>query len=184
MKEVYDDTRKKNENALAALKKEFNSVRTGRASLNLLEGITVEYYGTLTPLNQVATLTVPEPRLIIIQPWDAGIIKEVEKAILRSDLGLTPSNDGKIVRVPVPSLTEERRKQLVKVVKRIAEECKVAIRNVRRDGIDSLKKMEKDGKISYDDFYKAQEDIQKITDDYVNKAEEMLSNKEREILEV
>lgn len=184
MKEVYDDTRKKNENALAALKKEFNSVRTGRASLNLLEGITVEYYGTLTPLNQVATLTVPEPRLIIIQPWDAGIIKEVEKAILRSDLGLTPSNDGKIVRVPVPSLTEERRKQLVKVVKRIAEECKVAIRNVRRDGIDSLKKMEKEGKISYDDFYKAQEDIQKITDDCVNKAEEMLSNKEREILEV
>lgn len=184
MKEVYDDTRKKNENALAALKKEFNSVRTGRASLNLLEGITVEYYGTLTPLNQVATLTVPEPRLIIIQPWDAGIIKEVEKAIMRSDLGLTPSNDGKIVRVPVPPLTEERRKQLVKVVKRIAEECKVAIRNVRRDGIDSLKKMEKDGKISYDDFYKAQEDIQKITDDCVNKAEEMLSNKEREILEV
>lgn len=184
MKEVNEEIKKKNENALAALKKEFNGIRTGRASLNLLEGITVEYFGSHTPLNQVATLTVPEPRLIVIQPWDASLIKEVEKAILRSDLGLTPANDGKVVRVPVPPLSEERRKQLVKVVKRFTEECKVAMRNARRDGIESLKKMEKEGKISQDDFFKAQEEIQKITDDYVAKSEELLSNKEREILEV
>ena len=143
---IYDETREGMAKSVTALKNELNRVRTGRASLSILDGIKVDYYGTPTPLNQMATLAVPESRLITIQPWDASVIKEIEKAILKSDLGLTPSSDGKIIRLNIPQLTEERRKELVKQVKKIAEEFRVAIRNVRREAIDQLKKQKKDKK--------------------------------------
>ncbi len=184
MKEFYAELRRKNETALAALRKELGGVRTGRASISLLDGITVEYYGTPTPLNQVANLLVPEPRLIIVQPWDASLLKEIEKAIMRSDLGLTPVNDGRIIRVPIPPLTEERRRQLVKLVRKMAEDCKVAIRNVRREAIEQIKRREKEGELTEDELHKAQEEVQKITDEYIGKVDEVLAVKEREILEV
>lgn len=166
------------------LKKEFSAIRTGRASLSLLDGIQIDYYGTLTPLNQVATLGVPESRLITIQPWDPKMIVEIEKAILKSDLGLTPVNDGKVIRLGIPPLTEERRKQLVKVAKKTAEEARVAIRNIRRDGNEDIKKMEKEKHLSEDDTRKTQEEIQKLTDNYIKKIDEILSHKEAEIMEV
>lgn len=167
-----------------SLKKEFSTIRTGRASLSLLDGVQIDYYGTLTPLNQVATLGVPESRLITIQPWDPKIIGEIEKAILKSDLGLNPANDGKIIRLNIPLLTEERRKQLVKLAKKTAEESRVTIRNIRRDGNEDVKKMEKEKHISEDDTRKTQDEIQKLTDSYVKKIEEILSHKEAEIMEV
>lgn len=169
--------------AIDALKKDLASVRTGRASLALLDGIMVNYYDTLTPLQQLASLSIPESRQIAIQPWDTKIIPEIEKAILKSDLGLTPTNDGKTIRINIPPLTEERRKQLVKAVKKKAEETKVAIRNIRRDIIDDLKKMEKEKHLSEDDVKRSQDEIQKITDLYINKVDEVLSFKEKEIME-
>jgi ribosome recycling factor len=170
--------------AIEALKKDFGSVRTGRASLALLDGIMVDYYGTATPLQQMASLSVPDPRQIAIQPWEQKIIPEIEKAIMKSDLGLTPSNDGKIIRIMIPALTEERRKQLVKVVKKRAEEAKIAIRNIRRDINEELKKLEKDQHMSEDDVKKFHDEIQKLTDAYVAKVDEVLKHKENEIMEV
>ena len=170
--------------ALDALRKEFGSIRTGRASLSLLDGITLDYYGTPTPLQQLATLSIPESRQIAIQPWETRIIPDIEKAILKSDLGLTPMNDGKVIRISIPILTEERRKQLVKVVRKRAEEAKVAIRNVRRDTNDELKKNEKEKHLSEDDVKKEQEEIQKITDANIKKVDEILEHKEKEIMEV
>lgn len=184
MERLYADIQKKNEGALASLKKEFSAIRTGRASLSLLEGITVNYYGTPTPLNQVATLAVPEPRLMVVQPWNTSLLKEIERAILKSDLGLTPVNDGKVIRIPIPPLSEERRKELVKIVKRMAEEGKVAIRNIRREGVDQLRKLEKEGKLSQDDLFKDQEEVQKITDKFIEKVDQLLAGKEKDILEV
>jgi len=172
------------EGAIDALKKEFGSVRTGRASLSLLDGIMVDYYGTLTPLQQLASLSVPESRQIAIQPWEQRIIPEIEKAIMKSDLGLTPSNDGKFIRIGIPSLTEERRKQLVKVVRKRAEEGKVAIRNIRRDTNEELKKLEKEKHLSEDDAKKSHDEIQKLTDFYITKIDEVLKHKENEIMEV
>lgn len=172
------------EGAIDALKKEFGSVRTGRASLSLLDGIMVDYYGTLTPLQQLASLSVPESRQIAIQPWEQRIIPEIEKAIMKSDLGLTPSNDGKLIRIGIPSLTEERRKQLVKVVRKRAEEAKIAIRNIRRDINEELKKLEKEKHLSEDDAKKSHDEIQKLTDSYIAKVEEVLKHKENEIMEV
>ena len=169
--------------SIADLKNELNRVRTGRASLSLLDGIRVDYYGTLTPLNQMATLATPESRLITIQPWDTTVIKDVEKAILKSDLGLTPSSDGKIIRIAIPALTEERRKELVKVVNKIGEEHKVAVRNIRRDSNELLKGFKKDGDISEDDAFKAQDQVQKITDEYIQKIDDLGKEKEKEILE-
>ncbi len=169
---------------IEVLKKDFSSIRTGRASLALLDGIQIEYYDVLTPLNQVATLGVPESRLITIQPWDPKIIGEIEKAILKSDLGLTPVNDGKIIRLSIPPLTEERRKQLVKLAKRTAEEARVSIRNIRRDGNEDVKKMEKEKHLSEDDTRKTQDEIQRLTDSYIKKIDEILSHKEAEIMEV
>ncbi len=169
---------------LEFLRKEFGSIRTGRASLSLLDQVKVNYYGNLTPLNQVATLAVPEPRLITIQPWEPGLIGEIEKAIQSSGLGLNPANDGKIIRLPVPPLTEERRKELVKLAKKMAEEAKVTIRNIRREGNEELKKLESDKKISQDEHRRAHEEIQKLTDQFISKAEEVLKKKETEILEV
>ena len=181
--EIYQDTRESNEKAVASLKKELQRMRTGRASLSILDGIRVDYYGTPTPLNQMATLAVPESRLITIQPWDVSVIKDIEKAILKSDLGLTPSNDGKLIRISIPPLTEERRKELVKVVHKMCEDYKVSVRNTRRDANDLVKSLKKDGDISEDDAFKAQDQIQKITDDFIAGVDECYKEKEKEILE-
>jgi ribosome recycling factor len=183
LSETYEETRDRMGKTIESLQKEMKRVRTGRASLSLLDGIRVDYYGTQTPLNQMASLSVPESRLIVIQPWDVSVIKEIEKAILKSDLGLTPSSDGKLIRIAIPPLTEERRKDLVKVVNKIAEEYKVAVRNIRRDANEMVKELKKEGEISEDDAFKAQEEIQKITDEYVGKIDEVQAAKEKEILE-
>ncbi|MFC1826062.1 ribosome recycling factor [Thermodesulfobacteriota bacterium] len=180
---IFQETRESMEKSIVALKNEFKKVRTGRASLNLLDDIRVDYYGTLTPLNQMASLSVPESRLIVIQPWDVSMIKEIEKAILKSDLGLTPSSDGKLVRISIPPLTEDRRKQLVKVVQKKSEEHKIAVRNIRRDSNDLLKGLKKDGDISEDDAFRAQDQVQKITDEHINLIDEVSKEKEKEILE-
>jgi ribosome recycling factor len=180
---IYQETRDNMGKSIDALKNEFNRVRTGRASLTILDGIRVDYYGTLTPLNQMATLAVPESRLITIQPWDVSVIKEVEKAILKSDLGLTPSNDGKIIRISIPPLTEERRKELVKGINKISEDHKIAVRNIRRDSNELLKGLKKDSDISEDDAFKAQDQVQKITDEYIKLIDDVNKDKEKEILE-
>jgi len=183
IEDVYEETKERMGKSISALKNELNRVRTGRASLSLLDGIRVDYYGTLTPLNQMATLATPESRLITIQPWDTTVIKDVEKAILKSDLGLTPSNDGKIIRIAIPPLTEERRKELVKIANKTGEEHKVAVRNIRRDSNELLKGFKKDGDISEDDAFKAQDQVQKITDEYIQKIDDLGKEKEKEILE-
>jgi ribosome recycling factor len=183
-KALKGKTAERMDGAIEALKKDFGSIRTGRASLALLDDITVDYYGTATPLQQLASLGVPESRQITIQPWEQRIIPEIEKAIMKSDLGLTPSNDGKIIRITIPPLTEERRKQLVKVVKKRAEEARIAIRNIRRDSNEELKKLEKDKHLSEDEAKKSHEEIQKLTDSYIVKVEEVLRHKENEIMEV
>ena len=180
---IYQETKDNMGKSIDALKNEFNRVRTGRASLTILDGIRVDYYGTLTPLNQMANLSVPESRLITIQPWDISVIKEVEKAILKSDLGLTPSNDGKIIRISIPPLTEERRKELVKVINKISEDHKIAVRNIRRDSNELLKGLKKDGDISEDDAFKAQDQVQKITDEHIKLIDDVNKDKEKEILE-
>ncbi|MDF1592239.1 MAG: ribosome recycling factor [Desulfobacterales bacterium] len=180
---IYEDTRERMGKSVSALKSEFKRIRTGRASLALLDSIRVDYYGTLTPLNQMASLAVPESRLITIQPWDISVIKEIEKAILKSDLGLTPSSDGKIIRIAIPPLTEERRKELVKVANKMSEEYKVAVRNIRRDSNELFKGLKKDGDISEDDAFKAQEQVQKITDEYIRRIDDVYQEKEKEILE-
>jgi ribosome recycling factor len=169
---------------IEALKKDFSSIRTGRASLALLDDIQVNYYSAATPLQQLASLSIPESRQIAIQPWDPKVIPDIEKAILKSDLGLTPMNDGKMVRINIPPLTEERRKQLVKTVRKKAEEAKVAIRNIRRDIIEEIKKLEKDKHISEDIVKKSQEETQKITDSFIARVDEVLAHKEKEIMEV
>jgi ribosome recycling factor len=180
---IYQERRENMVKAVAALKKDLKRVRTGRASLSLLDGVKVDYYGTLTPVSQLATLAVPESRLITIQPWDATVIKEIEKAILKSDLGLTPSNDGKIVRIAIPPLTEQRRKELVKVVHKICEEYKVSIRNLRRDANELVKELKKESQISEDDAFKSQDKIQKMTDEHIKLVDECYKEKEKEILE-
>jgi ribosome recycling factor len=180
---IYQDTRENMQKSIDALKNEFKKIRTGRASLSILDDIRVDYYGTLTPLNQMASLSTPESRLITIQPWDVSVIKDVEKAILKSDLGLTPSNDGKVIRISIPPLTEERRKQLVKMIYKKSEEHKISVRNVRRDTNDLLKSLKKDGEISEDDAFKAQDQVQKITDEHIKLIDDVCKNKEKEILE-
>ena len=182
--DVYYEVDHKMERSLAALRKELSRVRTGRATLALLEGIDVDYYGTATPLNQMATLAVPESRLLTIQPWDKSQLGLIEKAIQRSDLGLTPMNDGKLIRLSIPPLTAERRKDLVKKVKKIGEEAKIALRNVRREGNETLKDLEKTKDISQDDLRRGQEQVQKITDRFISQVDDVLSVKEHEILEV
>ncbi|OQX62280.1 MAG: ribosome recycling factor [Desulfococcus sp. 4484_241] len=181
---VYEEVREKMSKTVEKFKNELKKVRTGRASLALLDGITVDYYGTPTPLNQLASLSVPESRLIVIQPWDAGSIKDVEKAILQANIGLTPSNDGKVIRLTVPPLTEERRKEIAKRVHQMAEDYKVAVRNVRRDANETLKQMKKDGDISEDDAFSGKDKIQEITDSYIKQIDEVFKAKEKEILEI
>lgn len=180
---IYSETREKMSKTITALENELKKVRTGRASLSLLDGIRADYYGTPTPLNQMASLSVPESRLIMIQPWDVTAIKEIEKAILKSDLGLTPANDGKLIRISIPPLTEERRKEIVKLVNKMCEDKKVALRNIRRDSNEMLKMLKKDGDISEDDSFKAQDKVQKITDEHVGIVDDTFKNKEKEILE-
>jgi ribosome recycling factor len=172
------------ENVIKDVEAKMGKVRTGRASLALFDQIRIDYYGTPTPLQQAATLAVPEPRLITIQPWDTGIIGEIEKAILKSQLGLTPMNDGKIIRISIPRLTEERRKELVKVVKKMAEASKVALRNIRRDANEHLKGLEKSKKISQDQLRQWMDKVQTSTDKYIEKADGVLEAKEKEILEI
>jgi ribosome recycling factor len=181
---IFTQLQKEMEGSVAALRKELGRVRTGRASTSLLEGILVEYYGTSTPLNQLATLSAPEPRLLVIQAFDRKALGEIEKAILKSDLGLTPANDGKIIRVPIPQLTEDRRKDLVKHVKKIGEEFRVSMRNHRRLAIEHLKESEKKKEITADEFKHGQDRVQKITDDYIARVDKVLKSKEEEIMEV
>jgi ribosome recycling factor len=181
---IFTQLQKEMEGSVAALRKELGRVRTGRASTSLLEGILVEYYGTSTPLNQLATLSAPEPRLLLIQPFDRKALGEIEKAILKSDLGLTPANDGKIIRVPIPQLTEDRRKDLVKHVKKIGEEFRVSMRNHRRLAIEHLKESEKKKETTADEFKHGQDRVQKITNDYIDRVDKVLKSKEEEIMEV
>jgi ribosome recycling factor len=183
-KDFKAKTKDKMQHAIDSLKKELASVRTGRASLALLDGIVVMSYGVASPLNQVASLSTPDARSIVIQPWDPKTIGEIEKAIQKSDLGLTPMNDGKLVRIGIPPLTEERRRDLVKVVKKRAEETKVAVRNIRRDSNEGLKKMEKEKDISEDTLKHSLDEVQHLTDDFIKKVDEVLAHKEKEIMEV
>jgi len=181
---IKNKGRDKMEQTINVFRKELGTIRTGRASLSLFEGLTVDYYGTPTPITQVASLSVPESRLIIIQPWEPRIIPEIEKAIQTSALGLTPANDGKIIRVPIPQLTEERRKEIVKLVKKMAEDSRVAIRNIRRDSNEEIKKAGKEANASEDEIKKTQDEIQKLTDQYIHTIDEILKKKEQEIMEV
>ncbi len=180
---TLEETKDRMGKTITDLNNELKRVRTGRASLSLLDGIRVDYYGTQTQLNQMASLSVPESRLIVIQPWDVSAIKDIEKAILKSDLGLTPSSDGKLIRIAIPPLTEERRKELVKVVSKMCEEHKIAIRNIRRDSNELLKGFKKDGDISEDDAFKGQDRVQKVTDEHIKRIDEIYKDKEKEILE-
>ena len=182
--DVYQEVDHKMERSLAALRKELSRIRTGRATSALLEGIDVDYYGTSTPLTQMATVAAPESRLLTIQPWDKSQLGLIEKAIQRSDLGITPQNDGKIIRLAIPPLTAERRKDLVKKVKKIGEDAKIALRNVRRDGNETLKDLEKSKDISQDDLRRGQEHVQQITDRFISQVDDVLGGKEHEILEV
>ena len=184
IKEVMKDMERRMHGAIEALHGEFRQLRTGRASLSMLDGVTVSYYGTETPLSQVASLSVPEPSLIVAQPWDKSMIAPIEKAIRSADLGFNPANDGKVVRIPVPPLTEERRKELVKKAHHMAEESRTAIRQVRRDGNEKLKKMLKDHQISEDDEKRGLEEVQKLTDRFVDEVGSTLKHKEQEIMEV
>lgn len=178
------DAEERMEKAIAALERDFGKLRTGRATTSLVDDLKVDYYGAPTPINQVASVAVPDSRCITIQPWDRGAFSLVEKAILKSDLGLNPINDGKIIRINIPPLTEERRKDLGKKARKYAEDTKVAVRNIRRDSNDSLKKLEKAKEISEDDVRKYQDDVQKLTDKFVAKADEKAQEKEKEIMDI
>lgn len=178
------DIKRRMDSALEVLQREFAGLRTGRASASLLEPITVDAYGSTMPITQVGTISVPEPRMITVQVWDRGMVKAVEKAIRDSGLGLNPSTDGQLVRVPIPPLNEERRAELTKIAGRYTEQARVSVRNVRRDGMDSLKKMEKDGVLSQDEHRAADKEIQALTDEHIKKIDEMLAAKEKEIMQV
>ena len=183
--EIFEDVQDQMTKAIEALQRDLAGIRTGRATTTLLDGIRIEYYGQVTPLNQVATLSVPEPRLLMIKPWEKGVIPDIEKAI-RADaaLGLNPANDGIVIRVPIPELTEERRRELTKVAHHRAEDGRVAVRHARREGIDLLQEAQKDGEIPEDDSRHGQEQIQKMTDDFVGKVDQILAAKEKEIMAV
>ena len=184
LKEISEDTKRRMDKSMEVLQKELASVRTGRASLSLLDHIRVDYYGTPTPLNQVANLAVPEPSLITVQPWETPMLEKIEKALRSSDLDLNPANDGKILRIPIPSLTEERRKSLVKQVGKIAEESRTAIRQVRRDVNDRLKKLLKDKEISEDDEKRALKEVQDLTDAHIKKVDDAVKKKEQDLMTV
>ncbi len=184
IKDLLKETENHMKGAIEATKREFQSIRTSRANPNILEKVHVEYYGTPTPINQLANISVPDARSLVIQPWDKSALGAIEKAIQKADLGLNPVNDGTIIRLPIPQLTEERRKELVKVIKKEAEEKRIAIRNLRRDTNDRLKALEKDNKITEDENKKALDDVQKLTDRYILEVDKLLELKEKEIMEV
>jgi ribosome recycling factor len=184
IREIVQEAEEKMTKTVEVLKKDFASLRAGRATPALLDKIQVDYYGALTPVNQMANINVPEARLLVIQPWDKSTIPAIEKAILKSDLGLNPSNDGNVIRIGIPQLTEERRKELVKVVKKKAEEARVAIRNVRRDVNDMIKELEKEHEVSEDEGKRALDEVQKITDKFIKKVDDVMNTKEKEIMEV
>ena len=183
-KQIINSVKERMDKAVAALSRELSTIRAGRANAAILDKVTVDYYGAPTPINQLAGVSVPEARLLVIQPYDKSILGEIEKAILKSDLGLNPTNDGSILRIAIPALTEERRKELVKLVKKEAEEAKIALRNIRRDGNDELKKAEKNGEITEDELRGYTEEVQKITDAHVQKMDEVAKEKEKEIMSV
>lgn len=182
--EIFSETEDKMEKAVVTLKRELGTIRAGRATPSLLDKIRVDYYGTPSPLNQLANISVPEPRLLVIQPWDKNILSDIERALLKSDLGLTPTSDGSVIRLSIPVLTEERRLELTKVVRKKAEEAKIAVRNIRREANDGLKAQEKQGIISQDEERRGQGKIQEITDTYIEKVDQVLLAKEKEIMEV
>lgn len=184
MKEVQKNLQQQMDKSIEALKYEFSTIRAGRANAQMLDKIRVDYYGTPTPINQVGSISVPEPRTLMINPWDKSAMKEIEKAIRNSDLGFNPTNDGEVIRISVPALTEERRKELCKQAKKAAEDFKVRIRNERRDANDKLKKLEKEGEITEDDLKKAQNEVQKLTDKYTKEIDVLLSAKETDIMAV
>ncbi len=181
---VIKECETKMKKAISALEKDLGKVRTGRASLALVDDIRVDYYGTPTPLSQVASLSIPESRLIVIQPWDNSLLGDIEKAILKSELGMTPTNDGKVIRITIPRLTEERRKELVKLVKKMGENSKIGVRNIRRETIENLRTMEKNKEISEDKLHQMQNEVQKTTDTFVEQIDEVLEAKEKEIMEI
>ncbi len=182
--EVLNETRSAMDKAVKSLKRDMTKVRTGRASVSLLDDVRVEYYGVPTPLSQVATLSAPEPRLITVQPWEKNLIPEIEKALFKADLGLTPSSDGQLIRLPVPALTEERRREMVKIIKRMAEEAKISVRNARRDANDNLKMLEKEKEITEDDLKRSEKDVQQLTDQFVELIDSVVQKKEQEVMEV
>lgn len=180
----FDKLEERMNKTLSVLEENFSEIRAGRANPAILNKITVEYYGVPTPINQVAGISVPEARLIVIQPWDVSVLKEIERAILASDIGLNPNNDGKVIRLSFPELTEERRKDLVKDIKKMAEEAKVAVRSVRRDGIETAKAEQKEGNMTEDELKQAENDIQKLTDNSIEEIDKILANKEKEVMSV
>jgi ribosome recycling factor len=182
--EVLDELRGRMNKSVEALQDDLLSLRTGRASPALVEKLPIEYYGTMTPLNQMASIAVPEPRLLVIRPWDASALPDIERAILRSDLGLTPMNDGKLIRLSIPRLTEERRRELVKMVARRVEEARVSVRNLRRDSLQDLKEFEKEKMISEDDFYRGKDEVQELTDEIIVRIDEIGKRKEEEVMEI
>ena len=180
----YTNIKEKMEKCINVYNEKLSEVRAGRANPAILNKVKIDYYGTPTPINQVAGVSVPEARMIVIQPWDISVLKDIEKAILTSDIGINPNNDGKVIRLTFPELTEERRKELVKDIKKMAEECKVAVRNTRRDGIDQAKKEQKDGEMTEDDLKQAESKIQELTDKAIEEIDKVLANKENEILSI
>jgi len=184
LKEAEKDAQERMQQAIGVLKKELGTIRTGRATPALLDGVTVEYYGSPTPVTQVASVAIPESRSMVIQPWDPTITGEIEKAILRANLGLTPTNDGKVIRIAIPALTEERRRDLVKVARKYGEEQRVALRNVRREVNEQIKRLERDGKVPEDDARRATERVQKLTDEFTAQVNQILEKKEKEVMEV
>ena len=180
----YTNIKEKREKAINSYAERLAEVRAGRANPSILNKVKIDYYGTPTPINQVAGVSVPEARLIVIQPWDASILKEIEKAILAADIGINPNNDGKVIRLAFPELNEERRKEIVKDIKKMAEEAKVVVRNARRDGIDEAKKLQKDGEITEDELKQAESEIQKITDKNIEEIDNILNKKEQEVMSV
>ncbi|MCK5012893.1 MAG: ribosome recycling factor [Candidatus Omnitrophica bacterium] len=184
MKEILKETEGKMKKSIESAKREFSEVRTGRAHPGLIEGLHVDYFGTMTPFKQLASVSTPDPRTVMIQPWDPTVIPGIEKAILSSNLGVTPSNDGKIIRLSIPPLSDERRRELAKVVKEMAEKSRVSLRTVRRDANDKLKKLQNDKAISEDDYFKSHDDVQKLTDKYIKEIDDLLDKKSKSLMEI
>ena len=184
MQTVFDNTKERMEKTITNLKHEFGSIRAGRANAAILDKVSVDYYGTPTPINQLASVSIAEARILVIQPWDASVLNAISRAIQASDIGINPTNDGKVIRLVFPQLTEDRRKEIVKTVKKVAEEAKVAVRSIRRDAIDKLKKMEKNSEITEDDLSDGEKEVQKITDDYIKRVDDETKNKEKEVMEI